>query len=136
MTEQGIVIAINKEFATVQMVRGEKCHNCTVCDAFGSDYRTIEAMNKPGANIGDQVEVEIKPANVLASSFLIFIFPVLLMIIGYFIGSEVLNNNGAKQEAGIAGALLGVVAAFVLVKIIALVRGDKVIAYVSHIITL
>ncbi|HPG41659.1 MAG TPA: SoxR reducing system RseC family protein [bacterium] len=135
MTEQGIVIAINKEVATIQMVRGEKCHNCTICDAIGPNYRTLEAVNKPGANIGDHVEVEIKPAHVLLNSFIIFIFPVLLMIIGYFTGNTLFGNNGTSQEAGIAGALLGVIAAFVLVKIIAQTRGDKIIAYISHIIT-
>jgi len=134
MTEQGIVIAINKDVATIQMVRGEKCHNCKICDALGPNYRTLEAVNKPGANIGDQVEVEIKPANVLLNTFIIFIFPILMMIIGYFTGATLVGNNGAMQEAGIAGALLGVIIAFVLVKIIAQTRGDKIVAYISEII--
>lgn len=137
MIEQGVVVSLNNEIATVQMEKGEKCQNCTVCDSMGTEFRTLEAVNRPGAQIGDRVEVEIKAANVLLYSFLLFIFPILLMITGYFTGTVITGNGGAKEGSGVAGSILGLVIAFVFVKIYAnKIKGDKkIIAYVNHIIT-
>ncbi len=136
MIEQGIVIASNNERVTVQMEKSDKCHNCTLCDSSGADFRTLEAVNLSQARIGDRVEVEIKAANILLYSFLLFIFPILLMIAGYYAGSSLAGAEGARQEAGIIGAMLGIAAAFILIKIFTIkIKGDKVVAYVNRIIT-
>jgi len=118
MIECGVVVSTKDGFATIRMQKGEACKDCNICDSFGDGFRSIEAVNDIGAKIGEQVEVEIKSSNLLKYSFLVFIFPILLMIGGYFAGISLMNNGGSNEGSGILGAFTGLLLAFVLIKII------------------
>ena len=114
MKESGIVVSAQKNFATIQIVRGEKCQGCTLCDDVGADKMQVQAMNRIGAGVGDWVEVEIEPGQVLGHSFLLFVMPILIMIVGYFIGSRL--GDGSGEGYGILGSLAGVALSFLILK--------------------
>ncbi len=106
MIETGVVNKIEKDIAWVTMIKGEQCAGCTACNAFGEGSFELVALNDPGAKVGDKVEVEINPRQVIKHSTIVFLLPVLSLIIGYFLGNSYLTLIGLSLEAaGIIGSL-------------------------------
>jgi len=104
--ETGVVNKIEKDIAWVTMIKGEQCAGCTACNAFGEGSFELVALNDPGAKVGDKVEVEINPRQVIKHSTIVFLLPVLSLIIGYFLGNSYLTLIGLSLEAaGIIGSL-------------------------------
>jgi len=102
MRERGTVVSIKTDTAVVQINRGEKCDGCTVCKSFGESKMRLQALNPIHAQIGDDVEVEIESRHIIRNSLLIFILPLVLMMVGYFIG---ISLSPTQSEAiGILGA--------------------------------
>ena len=134
MIECGVVVSTKDGFATIRMQKGDACKDCNICESYGEGFRSIEAVNDVGAEIGDQVEVEIKSSNLLKYSFLVFIFPVLMMIGGYFAGISLIKNGGSNEDYGILGAFTGLLLSFVLIKVIdkALGGNKKNYAQIIH----
>ena len=98
MRETGVVITQQGDLVQVQMTKREKCGECNVCHAFGPGHMVIEADNGIGANIGDVVDVEIEPHKVLTYSFLLFVFPILMMIAGYYVGRFISDQFAASGD--------------------------------------
>lgn len=66
----------------------------------------VEAVNVAGARVGDQILLRIESGAVLKVSFLLYIFPVLLMLVGAVIGQALapsldLNPSGLSAGVGI-----------------------------------
>jgi len=102
MREQGIIISTDGERATIEINRGSKCDGCRACHTFGESKMRLEARNALHAHVGDAVEVEVQPGNVIKNSLLIFILPLFLMGVGYFVGVK--SSPDAGEGAGILGA--------------------------------
>jgi len=106
MKEKGKVIKIeNDGTALLEFAAGSACKKCGACMMTGEGKAVTRAKNGIGAKVGDIVEAEIRPSSVIWSSFLIFIVPVIALIAGYLIGDA--------QGLGIAGAIIGLILAFI-----------------------
>ena len=114
MRETGEIISIAGDTATIQLNRGEKCDGCTACTAFGENKMKLEALNKIGAHVGDTVEVDVEPKQVIKSSMIVFIFPLLMMIGGYAAGINLIPPY--SEGVGVLGSLTALVAAFLIIK--------------------
>ncbi len=124
MIETGVVNKIEKDIAWITMIKGDQCACCTACKAFGDGSFEIVALNEPGAKPGDHVEVEINPRQVIKHSAIVFIFPVLSLIIGYFLGDSYFTQIGLPQEAGgIIGSL-----GLMIITFIAIIGYDRIIS--------
>lgn len=115
MRETGSIIAVSGKTATIQLLQGDKCEGCNVCSAFGENKMHVDALNNIGAKVGDLVEVDVEPKEVLKSSMIVFIFPLLMMIVGYFVGGKIAPHHG--EGAGILGSISGLILAFLLIKV-------------------
>ncbi len=109
-------MAAEGERAVVQINRGAQCRGCTACSAFGEGAMRLEALNPVGALPGDQVEVRVEPRRVVRNAMLVFIFPLIMMVGGYFVGSAL--HRRPEELYGIAGSTAGLVLAFLLLKLI------------------
>ena len=118
MQQIGIVRAVDGDFATVEVSRKsacEGCHankdgECSACVSFGGKSVSTKAFNDVGAKLGDRVMLESASSTVLLYAAAVFLFPILLGIIGYFVGG--LFSVSASPYIG---AVLGFVLAFVIV---------------------
>ena len=116
MIESGVVSKIDKNLAWVTMVKGEQCSGCNACKAFGEGSVELIALNDSNAKPGDRVEVEINPKQVVKHSTIVFLFPVLSLIIGYFLGNAYLTQIGLSLEAaGILGSIGLMVLTFIAI---------------------
>ncbi len=118
MQQIGIVRAVEGDFAMVEVSRKsacEGCHankegECSACVSFGGKAVTSKALNALGAKVGDRVMLESASSTVLLYAAAVFLFPILLGIIGYFVGG--LFGGSVPSYVG---AVLGFVLAFVIV---------------------
>jgi sigma-E factor negative regulatory protein RseC len=115
MQETGTIISIDGNNAVIQINRGEKCEGCNVCHAFGENKMRLEAVNNIGASVGDCVNVNIEPKNVIKSSMIIFVFPLLMLLVGYFIAIQFVPPY--TEGTGILGALIALALSFVIIKV-------------------
>jgi sigma-E factor negative regulatory protein RseC len=92
-TEQGIVIKIDSRAAWVKTVKSGACKGCSArgsCHALGSsDDAEVEAINEAGAKVGDRIVLSFKTSSLLKATFLLYVFPILLLLIGALMGQEI-----------------------------------------------
>jgi sigma-E factor negative regulatory protein RseC len=124
MRETGIVVSAAGELVKVQMSRGERCEGCHACHAVGSSLMEVEAHNELGAKVGDVVEIYVEPAKLLGHSFILFIFPILMMIAGYFIVDYISGGSSTSSEGyGILGAFSFLLLSLLMIKLYDLFLG-------------
>ncbi len=107
MEHFGKVIEIQDNLARVQLAKSSHCAGCTACDMFDtSGPKELKAQNEIHAKPGDFVRIEIAPSQVIGSSLLIFVFPIIAMMFGYWFGTKFAPSlKMAGEIAGIAGSL-------------------------------
>lgn len=85
------------------------CHKCSGCGA-AKETLLFTAQNPIGAKPGDLVTVTSDSAPVLAGAAVLYILPMVLFFVGYFVGARLLNQGaliGCTAFAlGIAGAVV------------------------------
>ncbi len=91
-TEQGIVIRTDSSAAWVKTIKSGGCAGCSArgsCHASGSgDEVEVMAINEAGARAGDRIVLSFKTSSLLKATFLLYVFPILLLIIGAVLGQE------------------------------------------------
>ncbi len=99
-TEEGIIINVNETTAMVrtkQMTACESCAEKDTCHSTGgsSKIMEVEADNTANAQLGDTVIVTFESSQLFMLSFLLYVFPIIVMIIGALLGERVAGNfNG------------------------------------------
>jgi sigma-E factor negative regulatory protein RseC len=90
VTEEGIVLRTDSEAAWVKTVRSSACEGCTAkgsCHSMGGNKEMeVKALNTAGARIGDRIVLSFESAALLKATFLIYVFPIILLIIGAVLG--------------------------------------------------
>lgn len=102
------IIAIDGQYATVLCDRKsacEGCHKlsdggeCSVCSLMGSGRSMqTKAYNAVGAAVGDTVELETASSRVLSLAAMVFLLPVAVVILGYFL-SGLFTDSDAWRYA-------------------------------------
>lgn len=117
MKETGLVIEALPGGARVKFSAGGACAKCGACMVEGGQWAVISAENSVGAVVGDTVLVDIQPAMFVWASFVLFIFPLIVMITGYFVGSLLAANFnvGSEQNFGILIGALFLLGSFFLI---------------------
>lgn len=118
MQQIGIVKELCGKLALVEVSRHsacEGCHakadgNCSACVSFGDKKTSANADNSIGAKVGDRVILETESRTVILYAASVFLFPVLLAVIGYLLGTFM-----SFTAAPYIGAILGFILAFVIV---------------------
>ena len=110
-TEQGIVIKADSRAEWVKTVKSGNCAGCTArgsCHTMGGDDEMeVRAINEVGAKVGDRIVLSFKTSSLLKASFLIYVFPILLLIVGAAIGQKMaprfdFNPSGFSAIMGFA----------------------------------
>lgn len=118
MQQIGIVREVFDDYALVEVSRKSACENChanvdggcSACVAFGNKAAVSKADNSIGAKVGERVIIETASKTVLLYAAAVFLFPLLLGVVGYFIGGLF-----SFAAAPYLGALVGFAAAFIIV---------------------
>ena len=91
-TEQGVVVKTDAGAAWVKTSKTGACEGCSArgsCHSFGSDEEMeVKVINEVGAKVGDRIIMSFETGSLLKATFLVYMFPILLLIIGAVIGQE------------------------------------------------
>ena len=120
-TEQGVVVKTESKAAWVKTVKSGACQGCSArgsCHSLGSSNEMeVKAVNKAGAKVGDRIVLSVEASSLLKVTFMLYVFPILLMIVGAVIGQEIATYFNINPSA--LSAFLGFsffFAAFLVVK--------------------
>lgn len=109
-TEKGIVTKI--ESTTTAWVKTTKTDACKACAARnschsmgGSNEMEVEAINHAGAQVGQKVVLSFDTSPLLKATFLLYVFPIIAMIIGAFVGQQLAPNF--NFDASFLSAIFG-----------------------------
>lgn len=122
MRQSAQVIQITPNgYAQVKVRRASACasaHNCGSCDHCSMMENApeiiVNAVNTCGAQVGDMVIVESETGKVLGAAALLYLLPVILFFVGYFLGNSFGWTESGAIATGGAGFALGLLGAWCL----------------------
>lgn len=103
--DSGKVAAVDEKYAYIAMKLNSGCKSCSskaLCFS-GDKPVPLKVKNSHGLQVGDLVEIELSSHTKLSAGFLLFLFPLILLIVGYLLGSMI-NNS---ESYGMIGAGIG-----------------------------
>ncbi len=89
MKRCGRVIALDGHLAKVSAESSSECRGCSAksyCHGTEDRARTLTAVNRAGAQVGDMVAYDVDAGKVVLSAMLLWILPILALIAGYLVG--------------------------------------------------
>ena len=91
-TEQGIVIRTDSGGAWVKTTKSGSCEGCSARGACHSlrehGAMEVKAINEAGAKVGDRIVLSFETSSLLKATFLLYVFPIILLVVGAVIGQE------------------------------------------------
>lgn len=94
--------------ASVCFQRSSMCARCGACGmSSGQRDITVQVRNVLDARVGDEVEVQFTSRNALSSSVIGYIFPLLMLFIGVFVGYSLPAPDALASDA--VAAVCGIV---------------------------
>ena len=113
MVNKGIITKINANTVTVKLYKSSSCSHCSCCsetNKMGSDFEFKVNQN---VELGDLVTLEISEKDVVKAAFIAYIFPPILMILGYIVA----DHLGFSEMPSIFGSFLGLGVGFIFLAI-------------------
>ncbi len=91
--EKGIVKSYEDGVATVVVGRTDACDSCMISGMCMGKGKTVEHRIRTNLALkpGDCVRIEISPAARILSSFVVFIFPILMMVLFFSVSRFLLD---------------------------------------------
>ena len=121
MTEYGEIVNIKGDTAFVKFQRTSSCGSCKACGMLsGQNEIIVEVQNTLDAKIRDYVAVKIKMNKAIKASSIAYVFPLLMLILGVFVGwllSEKLGVFANSDMSMALCAIIFVILSFLLLKI-------------------
>ncbi len=130
ITEHGIVIKADAGTAWVKTVRTSACQHCSAqknCQSLGGGQdMEVEAINAARARTGDRVVLSFETSSLLKLSFLLYIFPIIMMIAGAFWGQHLAPALGMDETvSAVLFCVLGFGLSFGIIRLIGDDIGDQ-----------
>ncbi len=111
MIEQGKIINIKDETVTLSCsALSGGCKSCKANSFCSVNGHTFDALNRGKLNLksGDLVEIYLPTGRTLFSGFMVLIFPLLLFLVFFLIGSTIFKQSeGINTLLGVAGLAAG-----------------------------
>lgn len=95
VTKEGIVLDNNKGHLTVQIFRNGACGSCSASGSCAESKTTeIELFTHDNIKKGDRVMIEGSSNDVTKLTAVVYIFPVVMILIGAILPNVFLKNTG------------------------------------------
>jgi positive regulator of sigma E activity len=119
LRERGVVVSASGGSVDVRVAGGAACEACGQCCRIDRDGLTIEgAIDRFGARVGDEVEVEVPEEADVRAGIVVYVLPVAALLAGYVLGNLAGAAAGLPPDAmGAVGAVAGVSAGLLLLRL-------------------
>mgnify|MGYP006279928139 CR=1 FL=1 len=124
MREKACVVEVNEDTAKVVVTRHSACSKCNrdcilgMEDSHEQDEMYVEVKSKRDVEVGDTVNIELKDSSLVIGSFIIYLIPLILFVVGYFIGARLSFLFGAlsSEATGIISSFIFLYLSYLLTK--------------------
>lgn len=100
-SEEGVVIRMDASGTWVKTVRSGACDSCSSkgsCQTMGGGKEAeVSVVNSLGAHVGDRVVLKMDTAPLLKGTFLVYMFPILLLVVGAALGEWIARASGLES---------------------------------------
>ena len=114
ISERGIVEKIDNQKAIVRVTKSSACAHCGSRDSCNISDRDmlVEVANDLKAAVGDSVEISVPEGTLLKLSVLIYLFPIIALMVGAFLGNFLAESFHINQSlsAVTGGGILLIIA--------------------------
>lgn len=110
--EEGIVIQTFDDKAKVKTIRSSVCEGCasaSFCHPEKGTEMIMEVVNNIHAKVGERVKIGLKPGVYLKASFLVYMVPIIVFIIGAIIGKELAVYVSYSKDSDLFAIISGVI---------------------------
>jgi len=120
-TEEGIITSTSETMAWVKTVRSKACESCDACGSCESTDTgkgmIVQVSNTINAYEGDRVVIGFKTAPSLKLTFMLYIFPIILLIAGAATGQSLAPRFGTDPSiTSLLGGLICFAVAFTIIR--------------------
>lgn len=103
ITENGIVTKATPATAWVKTTRSAACESCSSKESCGAGHHGSKEMmvtvkNTLGVETGDPVVIGMDTKPMIVLSFLLYVFPIILLVIGALIGDTLAPVLGVNES--------------------------------------
>ena len=123
MEELARVIENRGDNVLVRVIRNSACSKCDkdcgMSDtSHESDEIDVEIANSMGAEKGNFVKIEMGEKSIVLASLIIYLFPLIALIGGYFLGNSIISLLGytTTEVSGIISSISFFALAFILIR--------------------
>ncbi len=110
LTEYGQVVDIKGDVAHVKFMRTSACGKCHACGMLSTQNEiVVQVKNEYDAVVGDKVAVSIRMKKAMGASVLAYVFPLIMLIFGVFLGWLLTDVWHVFQNADTTMALCGII---------------------------
>ena len=119
------VLAVSGNEVTVEIEKKGACKSCSInMLCMGSSNKTVFSVKSDQVLYpGDIVKLHISPGSRLLSSFIVFIFPIILIVTFYFVARLILSLS---EDYAILSSLTGLLLSGIIIKIIDTKLANKI----------
>jgi sigma-E factor negative regulatory protein RseC len=122
---EAVVVKTEDAIAYVQAERKLNCSGCSesscgtsvLANFFDRKTPLYCANNEVGAKVGDRVVVGLNESALFKGTLLLYLLPLLFLFVGAVAGSVLAATADVKDGYSVAGALIGLVAGFLCLKL-------------------
>jgi sigma-E factor negative regulatory protein RseC len=122
---EGVVIENSGGAAKVRISVHSDCENCGACP--GSDAMILDAVDEIGTETGQRVLMKSKENNMLLAAFLVYIFPLLAVgcgiFLGYYLSSRLMMSSALLMTLG--GLIFALAAIFIVKRLDRSLESEK-----------
>ena len=131
---EGVVVRLGAEGAYVETARASSCGTCSSQNScgtsslgqlLGSKAKPFRVLNPIGAAVGERVVIGLEESALLRSSLLSYALPLILLMAGALLGTQLTPLGAAKDLYSVVGAGAGLVLGFVALKWVAARAGGQ-----------
>ncbi|HSD63581.1 MAG TPA: SoxR reducing system RseC family protein [Ignavibacteriaceae bacterium] len=105
--EEGIVNSVKNGMAEIFLTGSGYCESCTakiVCRNVDSGKKSLTVDNNFGGKVGDKVRISVKGKRILQATFLLYGFPVFIILFGILAGMQIFNDELVASLMGLGAA--------------------------------
>ena len=84
--EEGVVVSVEGDTATVKIAANKSCEKCGICKRVSSSEMIVDAYMSRPVFKGEKVVVAIKPGTIVKSATVLYIIPLVALVVGYYVG--------------------------------------------------
>ena len=97
METKGVITKIKGNNITVKLYKEPACLHCSVCEGEKKFSKDFDFVTDRNVSLGDIVTFSIEGSKVAKIAMIVYIFPIVGMIFGYFFASNFLKWNEEKS---------------------------------------